>query len=124
MLAIGVVEAGADRPDHAIHHPAGGDHVGSCPGVTGGLAGEQLERGVVIDVDAGRRFGQHAAVAMIGVLANADVGDHQDVGGAFGRFDSALDDSLIAVRIGAQRIFGVGNAEQNDPAQAQPGSGT
>ena len=71
--------------------------------MAGGLAGEQLERGVVIDVDAGGRFGQHAAVAMIGVLAKADVGDDQNVGGAFGRLDRALDDSLIAIGIAAQR---------------------
>ena len=65
------------------------------------------------------RFRQHAAVAMIGVLAKADVGDDQHVGGPFGRFDRPLDDSLVAVRIAAQRIFGVGNAEQNHAAQAQ-----
>ena len=89
--------------------------------MAGRLAGQQLERGVVVDVDPAGRFRQHAAVAMIGVLAKTDVGDDQHVGGSFGRLDRALDDSLLAVRIAAQRILAIGNAEQDHSAQAQVG---
>ena len=123
MLAIGLVETGANRADHTVHHSAGSDHVGSGSGMTGGLPGEQFERGVVVDVDAGGRFGQHAAVAVIGVLAKADVGDYEYIGSAFGGLDGALDDSLIAVGIASHGIFRVGNAEQDHSAQAQCGSG-
>ena len=46
------------------------------PGVGDGHAGQQVQGGVVAHV---RRLGDHAAVAVGGVLAEADVGDHEQV---------------------------------------------
>ena len=43
------------------------------------VLGEQLERGVVVDAAV---VAHHAAVAVAGVLAEADVGDHDAARGA------------------------------------------
>jgi len=57
-----------------VHHPARGDDIG--PGVRLGDcdASVQLDGGVVVD---GAVCGQHAAVTMVGVLIEAEVG-HND----------------------------------------------
>ena len=74
----GVVQRGADGGDAAVHHVGRGDDVGAGLGVGDGGAGEQRQRGVVVDL-AGRR--DDAAVAVRGVLAEADVGDDDEAGG-------------------------------------------
>ena len=69
-----VVERGAQRADAAVHHVARRDDVGAGRGLRDGGAREQLERGVVVDVAV---LAQHAAVAVGGVLAQAQVGDRR-----------------------------------------------
>ena len=66
------VERLADRPHAPVHHVARGDDVG--PGLRVGerLGREDRERRVVVDLPADDR----AAVAVVGVLAEADVGHH------------------------------------------------
>src|SRR4029077_8684374 len=62
----------------------------------------------------------HAAVAVIGVLAKANVGDDEkfEIGFADG-FDGALDYSLGGERTCAARVFGLRQAEQNDSGNSQ-----
>ena len=55
----------------------GRDDVGAGRGLRDGGAGQQLERRVVVDVAVGA---QHAAVAVVGVLAQAHVGDDEQIG--------------------------------------------
>ena len=74
-----VVEGAADGGDAAVHHVAGGDDVGSGAGLADGGAGEQIEGGVVLDLEAVAGFDDHAAVAVAGVLAEADVGDEDQL---------------------------------------------
>ena len=65
--------------DHAVHHAGGGDHVGAGAGVADGLLGQERQRGVVVDVHPAADLGQRAAMAVVGVLAEAQVGDHQQI---------------------------------------------
>ena len=71
-------QLGADRGDAAVHHVARADDVGAGLDVRDRGAREQLERGVVVDLLAA----QDAAVAVRGVLAEADVGEQQQLGEA------------------------------------------
>ena len=108
----GGVERGADGFDAAVHHVGGGDDVGAGGGEGDGGAGEEWEGGVVVDVvvawifqAAGWIFGaagaivnDDAAVAVGGVLAEADVGDEDervDRAGGFEGAEGLLDDSLL-----------------------------
>ena len=81
MIATSVeavlVERAADRADPAVHHVRRRDDVdaGLRRSVTR-RAREQFERRVVVDV--ARRV-EHAAVAVIGVFAVAQIGDQQHV---------------------------------------------
>src|ERR1700719_3737043 len=62
----------------------------------------------------------YAAVAVVGVLAETNVGDDEEfeIGFADG-FDGALDYSLGGERTCAARIFGFGQTEQNDSGNSQ-----
>ena len=104
MLEAAAVERRADRADHAVHHAAGSDDVGPGLGVADGLLAEQLERGVVVDIHPAGVVVDHAAVAVIGVFAEADVGDDEQVRrGVLRRLHRLLDDAAVAVRIAAER---------------------
>jgi hypothetical protein len=79
------VEGGADGFDAAVHHVAGCNDVGSGLGEGDGGAGEQGEGCVVLDFvevcifrAAGAVAGDNSAVAVRGVLAEADVGDEDE----------------------------------------------
>ena len=72
-----VVERGAQRAHAAVHHVARRDGVRARLGLRDRRAGEQLERLVVVDDAVGA---QDAAVAVRGVLAQAEVGEDQQVG--------------------------------------------
>ena len=72
---------------------------------------EQLQRAVIIDVTV---F-DNAAVAMVGVFAQTDVGHNQKAGNLF--FDSAdrlLHDAGVRIGLRAHGIFVFGNAEKNN----------
>ena len=79
MREPGRVEPAADRPDHAVHHAARGDHVGPGLRVADALLGQERQRGVVVHVEPAAALAQDAAVAVVGVLAEALVGDEQHV---------------------------------------------
>ena len=76
---IGVVERGPDRADAAVHHVGRRDEVGARLGVRHGDAREQLDGRVVVDLAART---EHAARAVVGELAEADVGDDRQLGRA------------------------------------------
>jgi hypothetical protein len=96
----------------SVHHPARGDHLGARVGERGRLELEVLERRVVVDVAFGR---QHAAVAVVGVLAEADVRDAQERGRRVrDALERALDDPLGRPREPTLGILLVGDAEQDD----------
>jgi hypothetical protein len=90
------VEAAADGLDHAVHHAGWGDHVGSGSGMAHGLLDKQGERGVVVDVEAAAGLHKRPAVAVVGVLAEAQVGDDQQVRRlALRQANGLLDDAVV-----------------------------
>ena len=70
-----LVELVADRADPAVHHVARRDRVGAGLGVGDRGFRQQLDGEVVVDL----AVADEAAVAVRGVLAEADVGDHGQV---------------------------------------------
>ena len=117
-----LVELEADRPDPAVHHVAGRDRVGAGLGVGDRGFRDQLDAEVVLDLAVG--VGD-AAVAVRGVLAEADVGDHGEVGvRVLQRPHRHLDDPLVVVGAGAVLVLGGGDAEQQhrpDPGRVDLG---
>src|SRR6202035_2624397 len=75
VFAFVGVEFGADGGYAAVHHVGGRDDVGPGAGMREGLLGEDFKRGVVGDFSV---F-DDAAVAVIGVFAEADVGNDQEI---------------------------------------------
>ena len=122
------VEGGADGFDAAVHHVAGGDDVGPGLGEGDGGLGEQGEGCVVLDgVAQGRHLVRDdSAVAVRGVLAEADIGDEDEpVEGAIG-FEGAqalLDDAVGCVGAGGKVVLFRGKAEEEQAAEAKRGAG-
>src|SRR5262245_53220978 len=57
---------------------------------------------------------------MVGVLAEANVGDDEQIGrGVFGGFDGLLHDAAFAVRVAAERVLFSRDAEENDAAEPE-----
>ena len=114
-----LVELVADHPDAPVHHVRGRDDVGAGLGVRDRGLGEQLERDVVVD----RAVADEAAVAVRRVLAQADVGDHGQVGvRLLQRADRQLHDALVVVGAGAGLVLGGRDPEQDhrlDPDRQQ-----
>ena len=105
-----LVERGAQRAHAPVHHVARRDGVGTRGGLGDGGAGEQLERRVVVDDAVGA---QHAAVAVARVLAQAEVGDHQQVGVlGLDRARGELDDALVVPRARALLVLARREPEQ------------
>ncbi len=113
-----LVELVADRADPAVHHVAGRDRVGAGLGVGDRDLGQQLDRDVVVDL----AVADEAAVAVRGVLAETNVGDHGQVRvGLLQRPHRHLHDSLVVVGAGARLVLGGGDAEEKDGADAGGG---
>ena len=118
LVKMLLVEGGAQGSDLAVHHGGGGHDVGAGLSVGEGDAGEVVEGGVVVDLTGGV---EGAAVAVVGVGADADVADDGEVGEIF--FDSG--DGLLNGAVGvvggvAVGIFfvGFGEAEEEDAAES------
>ena len=96
-VEAGRVEPRADRADHAVHHAARRDHVGPGLRVADALLREERQRRVVVDVELAAAVVQDAAMAVIGVLAEALVGDEQHVGavGLAQRAERLLHDAVV-----------------------------
>ena len=121
------VERAADCGDAAVHHVAGGDDVGAGLGLADGGAGKQLERGIVGDFEIGigavARFDDHAAMAVAGVLAEANVGDEDQLFSGCGLLERAqrlLHDAVFIPGAGALLVFCVRQAEKQQAAEAEP----
>ena len=111
-----VVELGPHVSDPAVHHVAGGDHVGAGAGLRDRRAREQLERRVVVDRAVGA---QQAAVAVGGVLAQAHVGDDQRVRArVLDRAGGELHDALVVPGAAALLVLVGGQAEQQHAGDA------
>ena len=129
----GIIEGCADGFDAAVHHVAGCDDVGAGLGEGDGGAGEQGEGCVVLNLVVGCIFraagavaGDNSAVAVRGVLAEADIGDEDEgVEGAIG-FEGAqalLDDAVGCVGTGSEVVLFSGKAEEEQAAEAKRGAG-
>ena len=111
-----LVEALADRPHPPVHHVRGGDDVGARLRVRDGHPGEQRQGRVVLHL----AVLDDAAVAVRGVLAQAHVGDDQQLlAGGADRADRLLHDAVVGVALGAHRVLGRGQAEEDHPADPQ-----
>ena len=120
--AVGV-QPPADRPDHAVHHAAGGDHVGAGPGVDHGLPAEQLQRGVVVHVDPAGRLVRAAPQWPWSVYSQKQTSVITSSSGAACLASrtawAMMPESLMASLPTASLC--VGNAEQHHAAQPQLG---
>ena len=113
--------------DHAVDHAARRDDVGAGPRVAHRDAGEDVEGLVVQHVAGGKHrvlVVQHPAVAVVGVLAQAHVGDDEKLGQrVLQRTHGALDDAVVVEVLVADRILGGRDAEEQhrgDPRCRRP----
>ena len=91
----GLVERLADGAHAAVHHVRGRDHVRAGLHVRDRGARQQLQRGIVAD----GAVLHHAAVAVARVLAQAHVGDHQQIRDAvLHRAHRLLHDAVLRAR--------------------------
>ena len=110
------VEGRADRAHAPVHHVGGRDHVGAGPRVRDRLDGEQLEGRIVVHV----AVLHHAAVAVVGVFAETDVG-HEDeprrrlADGA----ERPRDDAVGVGGAAPARVLPLRHAEEEDGRHAQ-----
>ena len=81
---------------------------------------QHRQRGVIVDgLDTGNLV-QRTTVTVVGVFAEADIGDHKQLGyGSFDRPYRLLDDALVRHRIAAEPVLDFGNAKQQDATQAE-----
>ena len=116
-----LVERGPQRADAPVHHVARRHRVGSGLGLRDRGARQQLERGVVVDHAVGA---QHAAVTVARVLAQADVGEHEQLG--VRRLDRArgeLDHALVVPGARALLVLLGRQAEQQHARDPERGGG-
>ena len=112
-----LVERGPQRADAAVHHVARRHGVGARLGLGDRGARQQLERLVVVDHAVGA---QHAAVAVARVLAQAQVGDHEQLGmGGLDRARGELDHALVVPCAGALLVLVGGQPEQQHAGDAE-----
>ena len=76
------VEGRPDHADLAVHHPAGPDEVDARGGLGERHLAVDLEGAVVVDAAVGV---EHAAVAVVGELVEAQVRHHRELVAHLGR---------------------------------------
>ena len=112
--------ARADGGDLAVHHPARRGDVGAGVGLRDRGPGVELEGGVVVDVAVGA---DDAAVAVVGVLVDAEVGDEHhlvaDLGAQVG--ERELHDAVGIPGAGALGVLVGGHAEEDHAGDAEGG---
>ena len=130
MLEARAVQPAADRRHHAVHHARRRDDVGAGLRVDDRRPRQQFQRRIVEQVARGQRGlvvrlpGQidDATVPVVGVLAEAHVRDHQQLGrGVLDRTDRLRHDAVRAVVVAAGRVLGRRDAEQDHGRNAQRG---
>ena len=103
-----VVQGSADGPHLTVHHRRRGHQIRSGLYLGQGCPGQQLQAGVVVHVTVFH----DAAVTVVGILAETNVGDDQHIGDiALDYPDRFLDDSLGVVSLGPNSVFLRGQAE-------------
>ena len=110
--ALGV-EGRPDRRHLAIHHRARGNDLGTGPRLADRGRGESDESRVVVDRSIGS---ERPAVTMVGVLAQAGVGDRHER--QLERSDppeGILDDPVVGRCLGALRVLRIWQAKEDDP---------
>ena len=111
------VQSFANDADAAVHHVGGSDDVGTGARVRDGLLGKDFERGIV------GHFAvfDDAAMAVVGVFAQANIGDDQTDFSLALRMASMARCTTpsAAMRAGAARIFLLGQPEQNHARNAE-----
>ena len=120
-IAVGI-ERSADRSDAAVHHVAGGDDVGSCAGETGAGAAKQIERWIVVYFPSVASFDDDTAVAVAGVLAEADISDEDQLFcrcALLERAKTLLHDPVVVPCAGGLLVFFVRQTKQEQSADAQ-----
>src|SRR5580704_2615170 len=109
ILEFVVVEFVANGAYAAVHHVGGGDDIRTGACVREGLVGQDRERGIVGDFPV---F-DYAAVAVVGVFTEADVGDDDEFEIRFADgFDGALDYTVRGGGVAAGGVFRFGQAEE------------
>jgi hypothetical protein len=107
-----------NHADAAVHHVARRNRVGARVGMRDRRFGQQLDRQVVVDL----AVADEAAVTVRGVLAEADVADHGQLGmGLLQRPQRHLHDPLVVVGPRAGLVLVGGDAEEQDRADARGG---
>ena len=119
-MVAGALEGLPDHADLAVHHPGGAEHVRTGLGLRDAHPGVDLQRRVVVH---GALGGEHAAVAVVGELVQAQVGHHDE---PVPHLRLHVPDGPVqdAVRVQGGAADGVArgrHAEQHDAAQAQLG---
>src|SRR2546425_517785 len=110
------VERFANSAHTTVHHVARCDEIDTGARLHHRDLPEQVDGRIVVYVAVAK----HTAMAVIGVFAQADVADHQQLWyRALHGTNRLLRDALLVVSLGAGGVFGRGNAEQNDAAQPQ-----
>ena len=110
------IERATNDADPPIHHVARGHDVRPGARVRQRLAHEQGERGVVVHV----AVAQNAAVPMISVLAQADVGDDDELRQlAFECAHRLRHRAVVVPGTGALGVLARGNAEEQHAAHAE-----
>ena len=110
-----LVERLADCADAAVHHVGWRDDVGTCGGVRDGGANKLIHRRIVHDLIVP----DDAAVAMVGVFAQTDVGHHEDARQfAFERAHGILHGRFRVVGGRSDVVFMIGEPEEEDASNA------
>ena len=100
----------------AVHHVRRGDHIGPGPGKRERRFGEELEGLVVFYIVVL----DDSAMTVVGVFTEADVGDQHQFRHRFLYCPKRLlDDAVVGVCFGTDRIFFLGDAEEDDRRDAE-----
>jgi hypothetical protein len=112
------IQRPAARGDLAVHHARQAQDVSAGIGLRERHARVDLERRVVVDAAVG---GEHAAVAVVGELVEAQVGLHRDAprGGVSCGGDGAIEDACGVGGPAADGVAGRGHPEEHDAADAR-----
>jgi hypothetical protein len=119
LLEPRLVEGPADRAHLPIDHRAGRDDVRAGPRLADRRLGEAGERRLVVDAAV---RGERTAVAVIGVLAQASVGDRDER--QLERPDPperVLDDAVVRVRPATAGVLRLRQPEQDHATDAELG---
>ena len=110
------VERFTDSRHAAVHHVARRDQIDAGTRLHHRDLSEQIDGRIVVHV----AVANHTAMTVVGVFAQADVPNHEQLGHrALHAANRLLHDALLVMRLGARGVFRGGNAEQDDAAQPQ-----